>query len=277
MSKFLSYRLILSFFFFNSLGTDSSPLSTRCPTHHCGNVTISYPFWVHNVSEQQRCGYNGFGVRCEKGKVILGLPGDWYTYYVKDINYTDHTLTLVDIDVTNKSCPRASHNVSLGTLPLKYSSTDLNLSFNFNCTSYPPTVPSIPCLNIGTNRSYVFVENHETEDFDWSKNCEEKVVVTVRQTQIDMGNLTGGFGAAMNDGFVLGWERVKDWALNDEFVLDWERVKDCFTCESSYGYCGYSATAEFLCFCNDGIAHGNSCKGTLPWSISREKNSYYIS
>ena len=246
MSKFLSYLLILSFFFLNSLGTDSSPLSTRCPTHHCGNVTISYPFWVHNVSEQQLCGYNGFGVRCEKGKVILGLPGDWYTYYVKDINYTDYTLTLVDIDVTNKSCPRASHNVSLGTLPLKYSSTDLNLSFNFNCTSYPPTVPSIPCLNIGTNRSYVFVENHETEDFDWSKNCEEKVVVPVKQTQIDTSNLIGGFGMAMNGGF----------------LLDWGRVKNCGTCERSGGYCGYNIIAEELfCFCNDGIIRSGNCKG----------------
>ena len=86
-------------------------------------------------------------------------------------------------------------------------------------------------------------------------------MVAVTQTQINMGNLTGGFGVAMNDGF----------------LLDWERVKGCVTCESSHGYCGYNATAEFLCSCNDGIAHGNSCKGTLPWSIPREKNPYYKS
>ena len=218
---------------------------------------------------------------CLNGEAVLELPGCWY--YVKDINYADYTLTLVDIDVTtNQTCPRARQNVSLvETLPLKYSSMDLNLSFYFNCTSDPPiTVPSIPCLNInGSNWSYVLVEIHETEVDNWSKNCEEKVVVAVIQTHINMGNLTDGLGRAMNNGFVLDWERVKDWAMNDGFVLDWGRVKDCVTCESSEGYCGYNATAEeFLCFCNDGSTHSNSCQGTLPWSIfSRVKNLYYIS
>ena len=250
MSKFLSYVLILSFFFFiNSLGTNSSPLLAICQPHLCGNVNISYPFWFRNeiASDQQyNCGYKGFGVMCRNGEAVLELSGDWY--HVKDINYADYTLTLVDIDVSNQTCPRARHSVSLETLPLKYSSMDLNLSFYFNCTSYPPTVPSIQCLNIGSYRSYVFVENHETEGFDWSKNCEEKVVVAVRQTQINMGNLNGGYGGAMNDGF----------------VLDWESVKDCGPCESFEGYCGYNATAEeFLCFCNDGSAHSKSCKGML--------------
>ena len=69
-----------------------------------------------------------------------------------------------------------------------------------------------------------------------SNKCERKRV-----------NLTGGFGGAMNDGF----------------PLDWETVKDCVTCENSEGYCGYNATAELLCFCNDGSTNSNSCKGML--------------
>ncbi|KAK9996499.1 hypothetical protein SO802_021185 [Lithocarpus litseifolius] len=266
MSQFLSYLLILSFFFFiNSLGTNSSPL---CQTHYCGNVRISYPFWFRNeiASDQQSyCGYSRFGVRCPNGEAVLGLSDD-RNYYVKDINYADYTLTLVDIDVTtNQTCPRPRHNVSLETLPLKYSSMDLNLSFYFNCTSDPATtVPSIRyCLNIGSKRSYVFVENNETVRFDdWTKNCEEKVVVTVRQTQINTSNLTGGFGGAMNDGFLLDWETVKNGAMNDGFQIDWETVKDCVTCESSEGFCGYNGTVgEFLCFCKDGSTHRNSCKG----------------
>ena len=269
MSQFLSYPLILSFFFFfffiNSLGTNSSPLLAPCQPYLCGDVNISYPFWVRNESpsdQQYYCGYKGFGVMCLNDEAVLELSGD--QHHVKDINYADYTLTLVDIDVsTNQTCPRARrHSVSLETLPLKYSSMDLNLSFYFNCTPYPPSVPSIQCLNIGSNRSYVFVENHETVGFDWSKNCEETVVVAVTQTQINTGNLTGGYGAAMNDGF----------------VLDWESVKDCGPCESFEGYCGYNATAEeFLCFCTDGSTHRNSCKGMLPCSISGVKNLCYIS
>ena len=247
MSQFLSYLLILSFFFFiNSLGTNSGPL---CQPQSCGNANISYPFWVHNesASDQLYCGYKGFGVMCKNGKAVLELHGD--QYYVKEINYIDYTLTLVDIEVTaNQTCPRPRQNVSLETLPLNYSSMDLNLSFYFNCTSYPPSVRSIQCLNIGSNRSYVFVENHETVGFDWSKNCEKKVVVTVIQTEINIVDLIDRFGGAMNYGF----------------VLDWGSVKDCVTCENSEGYCGYNATAEeYLCFCNDGSTHSNSCKGML--------------
>ena len=240
MSQFLSYLLILSFFFFfffiNSLGTNSSPLLALCQPYGpylCGDVNISYPFWVHNeiaLDQQHYCGNKGFGVMClNNSEAVLELLGD--QYHVKDIDYTDHTLTLVDIDVsTNQTCPRARHSVSLGMLPLKYSSMDLNLSFYFNCTSYPPTVPFIPCLSISSYRSYVFVENNETEGHDWSKNCEEKVVVPVRhkQTEINIDDLIDRFGVAMNDGF----------------VLDWGTAKDCVTCESSEGYCGYNATAE---------------------------------
>ncbi|XP_075662114.1 LEAF RUST 10 DISEASE-RESISTANCE LOCUS RECEPTOR-LIKE PROTEIN KINASE-like 2.1 isoform X2 [Castanea sativa] len=253
MSQFLSYLLILSFFFFfiNSLGTNSSPL---CLPQRCGNVIIAYPFWVYieSASDQQYyCGYPGFGVRCQDGKAVLRLSGD-RNYHMKDINYSGYTgnLTLVDTDVsTNQKCPRPRQNFSLETLPyLNYSSMDLNLSFYYNCISYPQTVPFIPCLNISSNRSYVFVETHETEGFDWSKNCEEKVVVTVRdiQTEINIVDLIARFGEAMNDGF----------------VLDWGRVEDCVTCEDSEGFCGYNATAkEYLCFCKDGSTHSNSCKG----------------
>ena len=272
MSQFLGYLLILSFFFFfffiNSFGSNSSPLLTKCLPHVCGNVTIEYPFWCLNneitSDPQYYCGYKGFGVRCQNDEAVLGLPGD-RNYSVKDINNIGHTLTLVDIDVTtNQTCPRPRQNFSLETLPLNYSSMDLNLSFYFNCTAYPPSVPSIQCLNIGSNRSFVFVENHETEGFDWSKNCEDKVVVPVRhiQTEINIDDLIDRFSAAMNDGF----------------VLDLGSVKDCVTCENSEGYCGYNATAEeFLCICKDGSTHSNSCKGTLPWSIPRVKNLYYIS
>ncbi|KAM4106637.1 hypothetical protein ACJW30_04G077100 [Castanea mollissima] len=247
MSQFLSYLLIL--FFINSLATNSSPL---CLQQNCGNVIIGYPFWVYNESasdQQYHCGYRGFGVRCQDGQAVLRLSGD-RNYHVKDIDYSNYTgnLTLVDTDATtNQTCPRPRQNISLETLPLNYLSMDLNLSFYYNCTSYPPTVPFIPCLNICSNRSYVFVENHETEGFDWSKNCEEKVVVTVRdiQTEINIVDLIDRFGAAMNDGF----------------VLDWGRVEDCVTCEDSEGFCGYDSTAEeYLCICKDGSTHSNSCK-----------------
>ncbi len=252
------YFLILSLFFFiNYLGTNSSPLFSTCPWRNCGNVNIGYPFWLRNetTSDQHYCGYPGFGLTClNDEETVLALPGD-HRYYVKAIDYSDYTLTLVDFDArhaTNQSCPRARHNVTLGELPLKFSLLDLNLSFYFNCTTYPPLVPYIECLGFDATRSYVFVEGNETEGFDWSENCEDKVVVAVMNAVINIGNLISGFAREMNDGF----------------VLDWVRAKDCSTCENSGGYCGYNDTAkEFLCFCNDGSTRSNSCKGMLSSSF----------
>ncbi|KAM1026491.1 hypothetical protein ACFX2I_039354 [Malus domestica] len=230
--------------------TSSSSSSTNiCGTYDCGNgLTFRYPFWHGEATTaDQYCGYPGFGLTCSAdGEPILTLPTD--SYYVKQINYTDSTVHLVDIDVVGHTCPRARHNVTLGTLPLNYSHPDLNLSFYFNCTSYPPLVPPIGCLGYGKMQSYVFTVGNETEGFDWFENCEENVVVPViKTTEITSGfdGLIGGFGGAMNEGF----------------VLDWGMAKDCGSCEANGGFCGYNNTAHnFLCFCKNGTRTNGVCK-----------------
>jgi hypothetical protein len=252
------YFLILSLFFFiNYLGTNSNPLLSKCPWFNCGNVNIGYPFWLRNetTSDQHYCGYRGFGLTCLNGEeTVLDLPAGG-RYYVKAIDYSNYNITLVDFDATKQPCPRAGHNVTLGELPLKFSVLDLNLSFYFNCTPYtpyPPYVRYIECLDFDARRSYVFVEGNETEGFDWSQNCEDKVVVAVTKAEINISNLISGFVREMNDGF----------------VLDWGKAKDCSTCENSGGLCGYNDTAkEFLCFCIDGSTRSNSCKGMLSSSF----------
>jgi hypothetical protein len=184
--------LILSLFFLNSLPTNSTSFSPLCDPHHCGDVLISYPFWLpgeNATSDESYCGYKGFGLTCSSAgeKPVFALPDN--TYYVKEIHYAQYTLTLVDIDAANQSCPRVRHNVTLGTLPLNFSGGDLNLSFYFNCSpSYttPLPVPYIGCLggSFKGKRSFVFVEGEETaEGFEWASVCEEKVVATVMRTR----------------------------------------------------------------------------------------------
>jgi hypothetical protein len=252
--------LILSLFFLNSLPTNSTSFSPLCAPHHCGDVLINYPFWLRGdnaTSDESYCGYKGFGFMCPSAneKPILALPDD--TYHVKEIDYTQYTLTLIGIDAASQPCPRVRHNVTLGTLPLKFSGWDLNLSFYFNCspsyTTLVPEVPYIGCLggSYNGNRSFVFVEGEETAaGFEWASICEEKVVATVMRTEIDLGNLTGGFIGAIKNGF----------------GLNWKPLQECGTCESSGGYCGYNSTledAKFLCFCEDGSISGERCKGML--------------
>jgi hypothetical protein len=106
-------------------------------------------------------------------------------------------------------------------------------------------VSSIGCMggSYNGNRSFVFVEGGEMgAGFEWASICEEKVVVTVMRTEIDLGNLSGGF------------------------VLDWKPLQDCRTCERAP--VGIVITtvqaiedAKFLCFCKDGSISGERCKG----------------
>eukprot|EP00257_Ricinus_communis_P026735 XP_025014149.1 LEAF RUST 10 DISEASE-RESISTANCE LOCUS RECEPTOR-LIKE PROTEIN KINASE-like 1.2 [Ricinus communis] len=244
-----SFALLFSFFFINSYGDESIPPSTVCPMHDCGNgVTIKYPFWYKNNSTpDQYCGYPKLGLSCSNDdEPVLGLPND--SYYVKNINYTDSTITLVDIDVVGQTCPRARHNLTLDNLPLNYTDLNLNLSFYFNCTSNPSSSNTslfgIECLGVGTTQSYVVMT--EDDEVDWIGKCMDHVVATVMRTEITGINLITGFGAAMNQGF----------------VLDWRTVKECGACEVSGGFCGYNEIDEqFLCFCQDGSAHENQCKG----------------
>ncbi|KAL6182854.1 hypothetical protein ACLB2K_044266 [Fragaria x ananassa] len=218
-----------------------------------------------STADDQYCGYPGFGLKCsDSGEPILGLPNN-DSYFVKHIYFTLSTITLVDIDIVDQTCPRATHSMSVGTLPFDYSPLDVNLSFYFNCTSFPDPilVPPITCWGIySTKKSYVFKEGEEPDGFDWSKNCEENVVVTVKETEINrsiaINELSGAFGVAMNKGF----------------VLNWTMAKECVSCETNGGFCGYNNTArEVLCFCKDG--HGSIgtpsnglCNKGTPYTVS---------
>ncbi|KAG5522587.1 hypothetical protein RHGRI_034670 [Rhododendron griersonianum] len=241
-------------------------LTSNCPSNECGGVKIDYPFWLSSdATAYQYCGYPGFNLTCSDDRnTIFNLPGE--SFYVKNISYSNYTLTIVDVEVSSQTCPQARQNVTIQTLPLSYDSTlDLNLSFYYNCSGLGTGVLPIPCLSSGGNESYVFVVGTEPvgSDFDnWYNFCEEKVVVTVMESEINdqsTNNLILGFEEAVKDGFVLHWR----WAA-------W-----CGACEASEGRCGYSIVDEdYLCFCSDESARINAiCKGMPINSTPVEKRS----
>ncbi|KAG5022116.1 hypothetical protein JHK85_018458 [Glycine max] len=220
--------------------------STTCEPSKCGNLNISYPFWKKsNTNVQEFCGYPEFGLECLDDQAILILPTN--RYQVTDINYDNHSITLIDIDVLGQPCPRARHNVSLHNLPLSFSSLDFNLSFYFNCSSYPSSIQHIGCMKHDKYQSYVFKTGDEAESngYDWLRRCEEHVVVTVKKDEIEISGLITGFGDAMQKGF----------------VLDWMRAQDCAVCEESNGYCRFDqATKQSRCLCSEGRTEAKSCK-----------------
>ncbi|KAL3512228.1 hypothetical protein ACH5RR_024945 [Cinchona calisaya] len=246
--------LFISFFF--SISSGNTSLSEYCNTSKCGDLEVKYPFYLQSdTTSIQYCGYQGFGLDCSPSNnsdhhLILHLPND--DFYIKNISYTNYTITLVDIDVTaNSTCPRARQNLTLEDLPLEYSKQDLNLTFYFNCTSDSlPSAYAVDCLRSGEKMSYVSLETHNYNDFDWFKVCEEKVVATVIEREINNNGINGL------------WASMFGSALNDGFVLDWHSGIECAKCELSEGHCGYNSNStEFLCFCTDGTITYDQCKG----------------
>ncbi|RWR72240.1 LEAF RUST 10 DISEASE-RESISTANCE LOCUS RECEPTOR-LIKE PROTEIN KINASE-like protein 2.7 [Cinnamomum micranthum f. kanehirae] len=242
MSQYSSAFFFL-FFFTTVNGDTRASYIPQCLSSNCGTLNISYPFWLSDPNSNSYCGYPGFGLSCTNQRPILHLPSD--SYYVTQINYTQQTLTLVDIDLAYQSCPRAKHNVSFSLNSntanpppsLNYNPIDLNLTFFFNCSFFPSLVEPIPCMNSGGNRSFVFGGVFgEIPRFDWHGRCEESVVVPLLKTEAE-GLTLGGFGGALGLGF----------------QVDWFLARNCGVCEASQGYCGYSGiNKSFVCYCTDG-------------------------
>ncbi|ESW32388.1 hypothetical protein PHAVU_002G318200 [Phaseolus vulgaris] len=239
---FLCFFATLFLFFTKTSGSHNTSSSPACLTQRCTyGPNISYPFWLTHAD--QLCGYHELGLFCYGGHNTFSHIGLYYR--VKDIDYENHRLHLVDLDTFNETCPKALHSVPLGNLPLTHSPMNLNLSFYYNCSNYPSGVPSIPCLTSGVNQSFVFVLGNETKGFDWSGNCQENIVVTVMKDKITSdGDLISQFAGAMDEGF----------------VLEWHTASYCVQCEASDGVCGYSNTEkEVLCFCKDGSTKNSTC------------------
>ncbi|KEH27001.1 wall-associated receptor kinase galacturonan-binding protein [Medicago truncatula] len=265
MSKPLQTLFTLSIILITSCYADISNTSTLCPPSFCGNISIQYPFWIksHTINpSDQLCGYPDFGLECSQDKAIITLPSD--TYYVTNIDYDTYSITLVDIDILDQKCPRARKNVTLSNLPLSFSSLDLNLSFYFNCSSYPLSLDPIGCFELSNDeklKSYVILASDEGEIGYDNWKCEEHVNVIVKSDELNdvVGGLINGFGSAMKKGF----------------VLNWRKAEDCAQCEISGGYCGYNqSTKKSTCICGNGSVVAKSCKkghghlsGVVTWAL----------
>ncbi|KAI4350938.1 hypothetical protein L6164_005340 [Bauhinia variegata] len=245
MLKLVCFLFPLFLLFINSCASNS----TSCHIDRCGSgPEIRYPFWLsHGSTPDQYCGYPEFGLHCssDNGYPIFAPPPGLY-YFVKEIDYVNRSIHLIDYDTANQTCPRALHHFPMGSLPLSHSPLNLNLSFHYNCSSYPSGMSSIRCLSSGVNESFVFLTGNETNGFQWEQNCRDNVVVAVLKDQITSNGLMNQFAGAMNEGF----------------VLDWQTANDCRECEDSGGSCGYNTTRkEIMCYCKDGSVQSNDCKG----------------
>ncbi|KAL5229145.1 hypothetical protein ABZP36_017410 [Zizania latifolia] len=136
----------------------------------CGNVNISYPFYLSSETKDLNgysnsyCGYPGMAIECDDNKPMMQLDG--YMYMVKNISYGNDSygnVSLADPAVfeDTSSCPKVDHNVTIPWLSWLYfpgMSVDY-LVFFLECSLTPPTQPpaiyQLTCENLGAGLSFV--------------------------------------------------------------------------------------------------------------------------
>ncbi|GLT32622.1 hypothetical protein SLA2020_072760 [Shorea laevis] len=202
-------------------------------------TTISYPFW-HQTQHSEYCGYPGFNVTCHnQSSTLINLSNNLFR--IRNVNYANNSLVIAFYDPKNSSCPRISHNFTLLNSSLfNYTTNNEMLHSFYNCTLYPPSHASIPCLQYNAKRSFAFPLRN-TPEFDWNRYCESNVIVPAIQKAA--GNYD--FVRSIEEGFELTWQQPPEDAA-------------CASCEVTSGFCGFRTggiddnTTSFLCICSDG-------------------------
>ncbi|XP_034680573.1 LEAF RUST 10 DISEASE-RESISTANCE LOCUS RECEPTOR-LIKE PROTEIN KINASE-like 1.4 [Vitis riparia] len=77
-----------------------------CSTSFCGDVTISDPFWLKG-NNQSGCSDPNYKLACENNRTTLELYKG--RYFVANINYTNHTIRIVDPGLEKGSCFSSPH------------------------------------------------------------------------------------------------------------------------------------------------------------------------
>ncbi|KAI3818866.1 hypothetical protein L1987_12687 [Smallanthus sonchifolius] len=224
---------LLPFFFLTALPAQpDSSTYTNCPSYKCGDVNISYPFWMMDRDDPaQVCGYHGFGINCvdNRGRSYPEITLGHHSYYVHNIDNGYRSILLSDTNVSSFGpgpidCPRVRHGINLQTLPLNFSMLNVNLSFHYNCNGFPSFATEIPCLQLEKTqgKSYVHVMHSSIEETDWDAySCADQVVTAVIGEHIHMfPDLSRQLGEILDKGFQL------QWRMDDD---------DCENCEDSGG------------------------------------------
>ncbi|KAH9616020.1 hypothetical protein KSS87_004905 [Heliosperma pusillum] len=223
-----------------------------CIPKKCGNISISYPFYMIN-QQKSYCGYPGFEVSCKDDKFpYLNISGG--SYVVKNVSYEEQIIQVVNSMFLDSFSGKIACSGLL---------QHLNFTFNYD--------------------KFSFRANHT--DIVLMMNCPQKVLqenspswvicgaVGVYQDETrlkDLGEKCNGVISVPYEGERMKNGNVKEM-LEEGFSLKW-MANNCSACHVSGGQCGYDQTInEFSCFCPD-RTHARLCplhspekkKGHLP-------------
>ncbi|PKA62476.1 putative serine/threonine-protein kinase [Apostasia shenzhenica] len=233
-----------------SLEAAKNPSYVQCSLHsRCGglpNVIISYPFRL--LQSPDYCGYPGYELNCDENTALtIDLGGQNYT--VKNINYDDRLLEVVDSDFLGNSCPHSFTNTTISSTVFDFSLNDSNVTVYLNC-SFPllGDLVQIPCINnlFGTPNSYYKVDKGASSFLDGLMGgCNLTAALPLFDSAANSLKISNStFADELQQGFGLSWVNSMSW---------------CKDCIDSKGICGYNSTAPAAptCFCPNNTALGS--------------------
>ncbi|XP_029121660.2 LEAF RUST 10 DISEASE-RESISTANCEUS RECEPTOR-LIKE PROTEIN KINASE-like 2.4 isoform X1 [Elaeis guineensis] len=204
----------------------------------CGAIRFNMAFPFRIAERRDYCGYPGFDLACTNSTLMIHVNNKGYQ--VKNIDYMNHLLTIVDADFVQQSCPQPHESTIINLDLFEYTDADGNLTLYNNCTSFPSTstLHGVDCSSNTSNRhSYYKLGNDSTSDL--STECSSTAVIPIDVKAAD-GLVNGdlSFREAVQEGFSLKWTVGSGW---------------CSGCTDSGGICGYSDNSpdEHTCFCSD--------------------------
>jgi hypothetical protein len=171
----------------DSSGATYDPSMCLNQTYTCGDLSISYPFYLSSETKNlsgysnSYCGYPGLGIACDDSKPILQTDsGENCT--VTSFQDTTANLSLADPEIIDGSCPRVGHNVTFGQgswLDFPASTVDY-LVFFLACYFrsgfiQPATIRPITCPDFVSSvpgLSFV-IPDESVPEGNWSQMCEK--------------------------------------------------------------------------------------------------------
>ncbi|CAL9750815.1 unnamed protein product [Musa acuminata subsp. burmannicoides] len=228
-------------------------------TYSCGGtrINISYPFRVDGRADN--CGYSGYYVACSDDNTSVTIEIDGKGYVVKDIDYFNRLITVVDPPFVKQSCPQPYQNTSIDISLYSYSDRDRNVTVFVNCTALSPPIPDMHDIGCepggGAGGRHGYYQLPGETHMEMFGNCSSMVVVPMHQAasdEIRYGKLS--FSDAVKGGFSLHWKAGEEW---------------CCDCFNSGGRCGFDALSpnSHTCFCPYGSTVG-TCSGSVIGGLS---------
>uniref|UniRef100_A0ACD5VDF2 Uncharacterized protein n=1 Tax=Avena sativa TaxID=4498 RepID=A0ACD5VDF2_AVESA len=240
-------------------GAQPSDSETTCAPAACGNLTITYPFWLRG-RHAPSCGYPSFGVTCsdDDPTAATATPPSLNDSYLRllDIRYGDRTVVAIHANLVGSSvgrridpCHATRFNVSNGLAlsPLAVSAANWELFFCANCSRAPPQPAgalTLDCPGAGAwsvHAGQRYQPRDGGEPVVQSAGCRYSVVPVLPGSELRTWDDYAGI-------------------VRRGFLLEWTVPGDCAACNATGGRCRYEAGANaFGCICPGGRVQPATC------------------